>query len=161
MKEYSFEVKEFGYIRIPIEIIDRISMFRQHEPMDLESGGVLLGSHLHSNGRLKITDFTTPFKDDCQTITGFFRSNKHSIQAQKIWKESCRIVTFIGLWHTHPENIPIPSSIDIDDWKMTLRTSSYDGHGLIFLIIGRQSARFWFGCNKTYQIEYIGEVNFE
>ncbi|AZG34008.1 Mov34/MPN/PAD-1 family protein [Shewanella psychromarinicola] len=161
MKEYLLEVKEFGSIRIPNNIIERISTFRQLDSMDSESGGVLLGSHLNSIGRLKITDFTTPLKNDRQTRNSFFRSNQHNIEVQKVWKESCRRVTFLGLWHTHAEDIPTPSSVDIDDWKVTLRTSLYDGEGLVFLIIGNKSAKFWFGFKKSRQIDYIGEVSFE
>lgn len=48
------------------------------------------------------------------------------------------MVRYIGEWHTHPQEVPSPSHIDLDEWE-TLATSRADRRPLFAVVVGRQN----------------------
>ena len=85
----------------------------------------------------------------------FFRSNKHNRLVYKVWCDSDRTETLIGLWHTHPEPVPTPSGVDFEDWRKTLFHGDYVGDFLVFMIIGTQQIRVWRGDRNAQFHELI------
>jgi integrative and conjugative element protein (TIGR02256 family) len=72
---------------------------------------------------------------DRRTRYGFVRSDPgHQRTALAAWKTSERTVNFVGEWHTHPEENPIPSHVDRNTWADEMRRRRYDP--LIFMIAG-------------------------
>lgn len=59
----------------------------------------------------------------------------------------------MGVWHTHPQTIPSPSTIDWDDWKETLK----EDKTVFFIIAGIECIRVWVGDFKTKHIIEIHE----
>lgn len=159
MDDWILNIPNFGKVRIDHSLLNDLSRFRQLEASHPESGGVLIGKHLIKGGRMVIDRFTLPQSQDIQSRRLFYRSEKHSEIVQRTWRESDRISTYVGLWHTHPENCPQYSSIDKKDWLKALNRSAYDGKNLFFIIVGRTHIRCWMGTNKIFKnaIQAVGE----
>jgi integrative and conjugative element protein (TIGR02256 family) len=114
---------------------------------DKERGGILLGfrrgSHLHIN------EATFPMRWDRGTMFSFRRSAiGHREIAIKRWRQSNRTIDWVGEWHSHPEESPAPSSIDIRSWKEITQDRAAP---MAFMIIGWK--RGWLGlCVPTREV---------
>lgn len=155
-------IKKIGKVRISQHLIDKLSRYRQTDENCCESGGVLIGQYLNSNGVLLINNFTPPQKSDIQGRGLYYRSEEHNILVQNIWKESKCHSTYVGLWHTHPETSPNYSKVDRRDWITALMKSKYEGNKLFFFIIGQTHIRCWIGEKKLLfnKIKLVGEYKF-
>ncbi|WP_253219630.1 Mov34/MPN/PAD-1 family protein [Pseudomonas sp. B21128] len=56
----------------------------------------------------------------------WYRSN----QCKSCFQETNGLVRYFGEWHTHPQEVPSPSHIDLDEWE-TLATSRTDRRPLL------------------------------
>ena len=58
---------------------------------------------------------------------------------------------FVGDWHTHPEEIPTPSSSDIRTIKEAVAKSKHHLHGFVLIIVGsgRFPAALYISFNTT------------
>jgi integrative and conjugative element protein (TIGR02256 family) len=102
-----------------------------------ESGGVLLGT-VHEYGLL-VTLATTPTRLDRQLRYLFERLPfGHRAVARRRWRQSAGTTRYIGEWHTHPQDIPIPSSIDLNEWQKLAKKRA-DKRPLLAVIVGRHS----------------------
>lgn len=122
-----------------------------------ESGGVLLGKFIEDT--YFINDITEPQLEDKATRNTFFRSSAHNILVEKLWKESSGEITYIGLWHTHPEECPMYSNVDEKDWMNALKNSIYESEGLIFLILGTKSLNIWYG--EGDKLVFVKDIIYE
>lgn len=115
----------------PLEVFSR---YIQQGIDSKEAGGILLG-HVRSE-HLEIIEATEPSFWDKRFRFLFERMpHFHHRLAMKRWKESNGMVRYIGEWHTHPENYPSPSSIDLQEWQV-LAADRVDGRPLLALIVG-------------------------
>lgn len=117
-----------------------LDVFRRHVqagPADLEAGGLLLGYVRGSH--LEIVEATVPTKFD-RRFRAFFERMKdmHEQIAQKRWIDSDGLVRYIGEWHTHPQEHPMPSGTDLTEWRK-LAVKRKDKRPLLGLIVGRKS----------------------
>lgn len=124
----------------PLEVFSR---YIQEGVDSKEAGGILLG---HVRGEhLEIIEATEPSFWDKRFRFLFERMPYfHHKLAMKRWKESSGLVRYIGEWHTHPQNYPTPSSIDLREWQI-LAADRRDGRPLLALIVG---------CNELH-VEYM------
>lgn len=115
----------------PLEVFER---YVQEGSDSKEAGGVLLG---HVRGEhLEIIEATEPSVWDRRFRFFFERMPYfHHRLAQKRWKESKGLVRYVGEWHTHPQDHPTPSSIDLKEWQI-LAASRIDGRPVLALIVG-------------------------
>ena len=159
-ENWTFDVETLGTVRVANDLVSSLSQYRQFNHTIPESGGVLMGSFLNSNGALLIDNFTFPQKTDHQGRNNFFPSEAHNNLVHNIWQQSGQKTTYIGLWHTHPEPIPNFSFVDANDWRNALNISSYEGNFLFFMIVGTKSIRCWVGEKKRFRnsISLISEV---
>lgn len=67
----------------------------------------------------------------------------------------------MGVWHTHPQTIPEPSSIDWEDWNETLKVDRTACEYVFFIIAGTEGARVWVGDFKIKKIFEIFECQKE
>lgn len=101
-----------------------------------ESGGILLGT-VHERGIL-VTLATKPTRWDRQFRYLFERLPfVHRAVARRQWKSSEGLVRYIGEWHTHPQDIPTPSGIDVEEWGK-LANQRADKRPLLAVIVGRK-----------------------
>ena len=118
-------------IHINNHVILTLNAYRQLEPHQHEKGGILIGSF--TEDKVIIIGLTHPFPQDKSSRFSFYRQDPmHDKILQAHWKLSNHKVGFAGDWHTHPENIPTASSIDLSGWKKQIQHS----HPYIFLIQG-------------------------
>ncbi|BCG24980.1 TPA: Mov34/MPN/PAD-1 family protein [Pseudomonas aeruginosa] len=115
----------------PMEIFRR---YIQEGESSTEAGGILLG---HVRGEhLEIIEATEPSAWDRRFRFLFERMPCfHHRLAMKRWKESGGLIRYVGEWHTHPQNYPAPSSIDLREWQL-LATGRRDGRPMLALIVG-------------------------
>lgn len=120
-----------------IDVLDTFSRHMQDAPNAPESGGLLLGS-LHGNN-LIITEATVPTKWDRRFRFLFERMPfGHRSIAERRWRESDGTIRYLGEWHTHPQDIPTPSSLDREEWGKLTQCRA-DGRPLLAVIVGRKS----------------------
>lgn len=108
-----------------------------------EAGGVLLGRHLLDSEDVVVDEVTVPQSTDRRTRFSFFRSKKHEAIAKERWQAEASTLAYLGLWHTHPEDSPTPSSVDRSDWEQAVAKDTFDGPRLFFPIVGRKEIRVW------------------
>jgi integrative and conjugative element protein (TIGR02256 family) len=114
-------------------VTDILFTFRQdrHQP---EAGGILLG-HRRGN-HFEITHVTEPVLTDHRTRVSFVRENHgHQEKAVDLWKSSHGTIGYIGEWHTHPENVPSPSLVDINQWSQ-LPSRNANNAPMLGVIVG-------------------------
>lgn len=124
---------------IESSLLRRLEEFRQVGATTPESGGILMGYRrgVHTH----ITEATFPVREDVRHRFGFVRRAEHHTQlAVQRWHETDETLDYVGEWHTHPEDSPSPSSIDLMHWRKIVRTSPRQ---MAFLIVGRVS--IWLG----------------
>jgi integrative and conjugative element protein (TIGR02256 family) len=100
-----------------------------------ESGGLLLGFVRGSHFDIRM--ITIPYEKDSVSRYLFVRNDvRHFNYFQWIQSRINKNITYIGEWHTHPEDDPKPSSIDLKEWDFIKSTRSYP---ILFMIIGRKN----------------------
>lgn len=115
-------------------VIEKIEKFIQISSFSTEAGGLLIG--YKRGNHFEITDVTTPYKEDVRSRCFFERKDKkHIKKLEYIHKISLGEKCFLGEWHTHPEQNPKPSSVDLMEWK---KTANHNEETLLFLIIGQE-----------------------
>jgi integrative and conjugative element protein (TIGR02256 family) len=89
-----------------------MSAFVTENEITLEAGGILIGSY--RGPHIEISDCTTPLSGDIRKPYLFDRRDPgHQAAALRAWRASGKTATFIGEWHTHPQDDPAPSGIDL------------------------------------------------
>ncbi len=124
-------------------VLEVFHSFRQIEADVLEAGGVLLGSLYEKNEIAFVEAVSTPLPGDNQSRRSYYRSSSHNKVIQKYWKERGGYGHALGIWHSHPEDIPTPSAVDLADWRRALRGSRFESKCLYFVIVGRAELGVW------------------
>lgn len=123
--------------------LDVINRHRQIRPEQEEAGGVLLG-RIGVGGDIRVDVATEPSKMDGRSRFWFRRARRPTQELiDSAWKESEGYRNYLGEWHTHPEGVPKPSSVDIDGWSKLAKRAEYEQDALIFLILGQRALRAW------------------
>lgn len=140
--------------------LNQFSKYIQSKGTTPESGGLLLGT-IHGD-HLIVKEITTPtIWDKCRRYL-FERSPMgHSKVADDRWRESHGLVRYIGEWHTHPEDYPLPSSLDIMEWQK-LAEQRADKRSLLAVIIGRKGMYIELissGGQRTIFINHPNQIN--
>ena len=138
-----FRVSPTQRLIIVAPAVEQMKAFAQHQRWHTEAGGVLLGRYLLDSEDVAIDEVTTPQSTDRRGRFSFFRSRKHESLARKRWRDQENTIAYLGLWHTHPEPDPTPSSVDRRDWAQAIACDSFEGERLFFPIIGTQRIRVW------------------
>lgn len=123
--------------------VEQMNTYRQRAWWQAEAGGVLLGRHLLETLDLVVDEVTVPQEQDRRTRFSFFRSSRHSDVARARWQSESQTLAYLGLWHTHPETDPNPSSVDRRDWEQAVARDVFDGDRLFFPIVGTHRIRVW------------------
>lgn len=123
--------------------VDLLLSFSQRHWWQSEAGGALLGRHLLDSHDVVVDEVTTPQSADRRSRFAFFRSQRHEALAQERWRQQAETSAYLGLWHTHPQPDPTPSSVDYRDWQQALAGDAFEGDRLFFPIVGTNSIRIW------------------
>lgn len=140
------EPKSKNLIFIHEEAMQLINSYRQSQPTDCEAGGLLIGKR--RGPHFEITAATPPQSDDLRSRYQFVRfEDGHQQLAQALWSASNCEDTYLGELHTHPEDLPTPSSLDLKEWK---KAGKRHQEILIFIIVGIQSNYYTLLTSQGY-----------
>jgi integrative and conjugative element protein (TIGR02256 family) len=145
VKGWLYAKPDGGSVYFSREVVEVMLSHRQLKSRNKEAGGVLLGRHLLDCNDIVVDEVTQPARGDRRSWAGFFRSLAHHTRSLRRWRESGGTCAYLGSWHTHPEDVPNPSSIDLDDWQHALARDRFEGESLFFAIVGTSRARVWQG----------------
>ncbi|WP_291132667.1 Mov34/MPN/PAD-1 family protein [Flavobacterium sp. UBA7682] len=127
----------------------------QHYPN--EFGGFLIGNYSKEQTHLSITDTILPNKFK-GTPYLFERDTVGINDKLKQFYEEEPKKYYLGEWHTHPNNLPIPSSTDINAINSIANHPGVSIKNPVMLIIGYNNAKVELGFyvqfkNKLYRYE--------
>ena len=145
-------------IVISQEIKEKIEDIQAHHDFRNETGGIIVGIYDTKEMCLRITDFSFPFERDVRRRFRFFRHKEgHQEYMDKLWKESGHIKAYLGEWHTHDQDIPVPSITDKQTWKrIAKQNNNFDQ--CCFIIIGRKKYQMWTVINDKV-VEQMEDVD--
>ncbi|WP_195431963.1 Mov34/MPN/PAD-1 family protein [Morganella morganii] len=126
------------------QVISMLAQWKQRNFLSKEAGGLILGFLDKETNGLLAESLTVPGRGDKRSRTGFFRSDRHQIEAEQWNRSTNGRGTQLGLWHTHPEPNPTPSGVDLSDCHNVLRTGSFPSEGLLYLIVGTCTIGCWY-----------------
>lgn len=128
---------------------------KNHYPK--EFGGFLIGHYSEDNKHLYITDTILPKKYQASKYS-FERSAKGiENELTEFYADNPRKI-YIGEWHTHPDNSPIPTTTDISAINTIINSKNTSIANPVLLIIGYSKTTVDFGFyvwfeNKLYKYE--------
>ena len=138
-------------IKITNNIIEVFQKYRQIND-EFEAGGILIARENKYTNNLIIEYATYPFKEDIRKKYRFYRKDiGHINYYNYIYNKNNGIYAYIGEWHTHPEDYPNPSSIDIRNWKKIWKENKEKD--LINIIVGIKQIGIW-KCNEKIERIY-------
>ena len=152
-------VFEKGNYRVvlPRSVESQLIEFKQDNLNDSESAGLLVG-HVKNNGDIWINKITKPKEKDIRTRAYFkLDAEAHQKELNEIYTNSDQSLGYLGTWHTHPQNIPIPSGLDISDWKKHCNENA--DRPLIFVVVGlKKVSIYMIEFNKVVELDSIEGV---
>lgn len=129
-------------IKIDDSIITIMKKHIQWKPNDVEAGGILIGRENLYNNNIIIEYITEPMENDIRTSNRFIRKDsRHLAIYNKLYENNEGIYAYFGEWHTHFEDIPKYSLIDLINWhKIAYQdTMNVQYH----IIVGRLAMTIW------------------
>ena len=114
-----------------------------------EFGGLLIGNYSQDRKEVFITDSVLP-KEYSSSKLSFYRGIKGlKSQLQKLYKkDSCKY--YIGEWHSHPDNVPIPSGTDLHAFQAIVSHTEVFIENPILLILGVDKI----SCDYSFYVFY-------
>lgn len=135
-----------GRLTLTDAVLKTMWGFAQHQRRDKEAGGMLIGHHPLASEDIILDRLTTPQTGDRRSRCRFHRDQAaHQKLLDREWSLSGGKRTYLGEWHTHPDDDPQPSSLDLTSWRAAVRDTGFHGPGLLFIIVGRRRTRCWYG----------------
>lgn len=136
-------------------VFEKMENWIQDTDEKTEAGGFIVGYQHLGTENVTLEDISQPYGLDKRSRLSFgIRDPKHQI----FLKENIRKKSYyMGVWHTHPQMIPGPSSIDWKDWYDTLEVDRTGCEYIFFIIAGIKEIRVWVGDFKSKKIVEIFE----
>lgn len=121
-----------------------LSRYRQLSKRDAEAGGMILGRLVTDSNDLIIDEVTEPSKHDRKGRFFFFRRRRAAqCRVNQAWLASDGTRNYLGEWHSHPEDDPTPSNVDIENWHRISSDARFEQDFLLFVIVGRRKTKLW------------------
>ena len=135
------------------DVQEILFFYRQNTGSSAEAGGMLIGYENVETGNFTVSSATKPQLSDIRTHISLLLGIQHNNLLQHLETP----YGYIGTWHTHPSEVPVPSSTDLKDWKKSLKHNQKSTSALIFIIAGTKGYRVWL-YDSNSEILYKGEV---
>lgn len=127
-----------NHVVIMSEIVQQLNSYRQIHYSSTEAGGTLIGER--RGHHIVVTHISEPGSNDVRSRTRIERKSVHHQQkVNDLFQLSDGFLVYLGEWHTHPEDFPQPSYIDIKSWLTGLSATE----PMLMLIVGRKG--IWLG----------------
>lgn len=142
-------------IEVTTEVVEALQSMCQRSGN--ENVGILLGSKI-SEKHYRINRVSEPcVLIDSSTRCGCIRdANKANEIIKREFESSNRKRVYFGEWHTHPENIPTPSTVDISSIRDVFYKSEIAIDGVFLAIVGCESI-YWgfYDGSQTHKVQPI------
>ncbi|SMP15208.1 Mov34/MPN/PAD-1 family protein [Flavobacterium hercynium] len=126
------------FVKISRDVLANLKKYIQDDLHKPESGGVLIGFYIEDN-IYSITDVSFPSSYDKSSRYNFTRSIKNAQNVlDDFFKKSNGKKIYLGEWHTHPEDFPMPSSLDEESILQQIRGNILNSKVIFMVIIGRK-----------------------
>jgi len=136
-------------------VFDELKKWLQDSNEKPESGGYIVGYQHKRTGNISLEKVSHPYLMDVKNRVRFdIRDLRHKLFLKKVKRHKSY---YMGVWHTHPQCVPIPSSIDWNDWYETMQMDKTGCEYVFFLIVGTDVIRAWVGDFQTRKITEIIE----
>lgn len=139
------------------EPMSKMLIYRQEKSDAPESCGFLLGYKNKKTKNITISDITVPQNKDIRKRCFCKLLDKAHFNVLK--RSAKKGNYYMGVWHTHPQKTPEPSSVDWNDWNEVLHKDKTGAEYAFFVIIGTEEFRVWIGDYKAKEIMEIFETN--
>lgn len=127
------DMHEYGEVRVASAVADHLQNHVQARWCQPEAGGQLFAKI--RSGVWTIQQATGPRPSDIRSRFGFRPDRKaERREIEALFGEGLH---YVGDWHTHPQDAPIPSKSDISSMSEIVRLSGHDLAGFLLLIVGR------------------------
>ena len=138
-----FYLNENINVKIDDSIIAYINDYQKYGDYCVEAGGILIGLYEPKDDLIVLTDLTQPQINDRCGRYHFKRDEcGHQEIADELWEKSNHRKTYIGEWHTHQQDVPVPSFEDKRNWKkIDKRNLNYKW--VFFIIVGVLKSSIW------------------
>src|SRR3989442_10631927 len=101
----------------------------------VETGGLLFGERDDLLRVIWVNEVLGPPSDSKASETAFVCGTQGTAEASVEKSERSRgSLQFVGLWHTHPDSIPLPSGTDFAAARKLLRETGSHTNAVLFLI---------------------------
>lgn len=124
---------ETSLVAFPDHVLTHFARYQQTTSERREAGGQLFTTFA-STGPVTIQRATGPRWSDRRGRT-FFAPNRWA-ERREIRRLFRRGQHFVGDWHTHPEDFPRPSNLDVASLQEIYRASRHDLASLVLVIVG-------------------------
>lgn len=105
---------------VPGDVVETIQSYAAGNERSAEAGGIFIGAYRAKH--IEVVSCTVPMLGDVRKRYSYDRKDQgHQASAMAAWHESGYSLTYVGEWHTHPENDPSPSFVDKRTWKGVMK----------------------------------------
>lgn len=127
------EAPELGLIEFPPVIQEHFERYQQTAKKDKEAGGQLFWRYA-AEGHILVDAITGPRPTDKRSRAGYKADHKQEqLEIDHFYGEGLYL---LGDWHTHPEPVASPSSLDVVVIQEIYRSSKNPGSGFLLAIVG-------------------------
>lgn len=140
------------------QLIVELARWKQNRPRSTEAGGLILGFIDKDTKGILAEEITKPGSGDKRTRTSFYRGPRHQVEAEQWNQSTLGHGTQLGLWHTHPEPVPVPSNPDLSDCRSVLQYGRLTTDGLLYVIVGTAQINFWY-AKRNSPLNLLGAID--
>lgn len=116
-------------------VLDHFKRHRQLTSRSTEAGGQLFARF--EGHQIHVIEATGPHREDKRGRFSFLPNrNKEQRDIDNFYRNG---LSFIGDWHTHPQDTPVPSATDIASIADCFRRSQHNLQSFVLIVVGRRS----------------------
>lgn len=152
-------------VKICDEPLKIMKKYIQNHKDDCEAGGIIIGRENLGNENLILEYITEPMKMDRRMPTRFYRQDCNHIKViEQLHYDNNNIYAYYGEWHTHFEDIPHYSPMDLNNWKKISKNNPNKIQ--FYIIVGMKKIVIWkmkkgnIFPKKVHEVEW-GEIVFK
>jgi len=139
-----------NHVVVMSDVVRLLQSYCQTHYASTEAGGILIGERRGQH--IVVTNISEPGPSDIRTRNRFERKGDHHQQkVDELFEQSDGFLVYLGEWHTHPEDLPLPSYTDIKSWLTGIQATD----PMVLLIVGRKGE--WLGIKHGNDIKALKE----
>lgn len=147
-----FNLNNVYSIRISPDALEKLMYWVKKSKKRLfrtyETGGVLFGKIDETMQVVWVDDVTGPPSDSKSSHSEFICGVKDVQKTNdRLYQQTRGTVSFIGMWHTHPDGFPIPSHKDHRGMIKILASGINPPRKALLLIVGKENQRYKLGIS--------------